>query len=118
VFVTYVTVAIMASILTGIAAVSYLIGHPFPKAQLEMKRLPMSWMPRLGATLAAGSVGLLAGLAVPALGTLASLGLVLYFVGAFIAHARVGSRNLIGWAVFFITMVATFVLNLAHQGSW
>jgi hypothetical protein len=116
VFAAYVTINIIASIFTGIAAVTYLIGHPYPKAQAEMKRLPSSWVPRLGTALAAGSLGLLAGFAVPVLGTLASLGLVLYFIGAFIAHMRVGSRQLAGWAVFFITAVAAQVVNLAYHG--
>ena len=114
----YITVTIIASILTGTAAVTYLIGHPYPKAHTEMKRLPSSWVPRLGVTLAAGSLGLLAGFAVPVLGTLASLGLVLYFIGAFAAHRRVRSRKLAGWAAFFITTVAALVLNLAHHGPW
>jgi hypothetical protein len=118
VFVAYVTINIVAAIFAGIAAVTYFIRHPFPTAQLEMKRLPSSWMLRLGAALATGSVGLLAGFAAPALGTLASLGLVLYFVGALIAHLRVGSRDLVGWAIFFVTMVATLVVNVAYHGLW
>lgn len=117
-FATYVTINIIASVFVGIAAVTYLIGHPYPKAQAEMKRLPTSWLPRLGAALAAGSLGLLAGFAVPALGTLASLGLVLYFIGAFVAHLRVGSRKLVGWAIFFVTAIAALVVNLAYHGLW
>ncbi|WFF02707.1 DoxX family protein [Micromonospora sp. WMMD964] len=114
-FATYVTVTILASVFTGIAAVTYLMGHDYPKAQADMKRVPHSWLPRLGATLAAGSLGLLAGFAVPLLGTLAAAGLVLYFVGALIAHLRVGSRKLVGWAVFFVTSIAALVVNLAHH---
>jgi hypothetical protein len=94
---------------------TYLIGHDYPKAQLDMKRLPRSWMPGLGMVLAAGSSGLLAGFAVPPLGTLAAAGLVLYFIGALIAHVRVGSRKLVGWAVFFVTAVAVLVVNLSHH---
>ncbi|MEU7750899.1 DoxX family protein [Micromonospora sp. NPDC049101] len=114
-FAAYVTVTILASVFTGIAAVTYLIGHAYPKAQADMKRLPHSWLPRLGLTLAAGSLGLLAGFAVPLLGTLAAAGLVLYFVGALIAHLRVGSRHLVGWAVFFFTTVAALTVNLAYH---
>lgn len=114
--VAYVTVTLLASAFTGIAAVTYLIGHDYPKAQAEMKRLPGSWVPMLGTLLAAGSVGLLAGFVVPLLGTLAAAGLVLYFVGALIAHLRVGSRQLIGWAVFFSTSVVAFVVNLGYHG--
>jgi hypothetical protein len=114
-FAAYVTVTILASIFTGIAAVTYLIGHDYPKAQLTMKRLPLSWMPRLGTVLAAGSLGLLAGFGVPLIGTAAAAGLVLYFIGALVAHLRVGSRKLVGWAVFFVTVVATLVVNVTYH---
>ncbi|MET7861976.1 DoxX family protein [Micromonospora taraxaci] len=114
-FATYVTVTILASVFTGIAAVTYLMGHDYPKAQADMKRVPHSWLPRLGAALAAGSLGLLAGFAVPLLGTLAAAGLVLYFVGALVAHLRVGSRKLVGWAVFFATSIAALAVNLAYH---
>ncbi|WP_328650693.1 DoxX family protein [Micromonospora sp. NBC_00330] len=114
-FAAYVTVTILASLFTGIAAVTYLIGHDYPKAQADMKRVPRSWVARLGMALAAGSLGLLAGFVVPLLGTLAAAGLVLYFIGAFIAHLRVGSRQLVGPAVFFVTVVAALVVNLTYH---
>jgi hypothetical protein len=114
-FAAYVTVTILALVFTGTAAVTYLIGHDYPKAQADMKRVPRSWVPALGTVLAAGSLGLLAGFAVPLLGTLAAAGLVLYFVGALVAHLRVGSRKLVGWAVFFVTEVAALVVNLGHH---
>ncbi|MGW3785120.1 DoxX family protein [Micromonospora chokoriensis] len=114
-FATYATVTILASVFTGIAAVTYLTGHDYPKAQADLKRVPHSWLPRLGAALAAGSLGLLAGFAVPLLGALAAAGLVLYFIGALVAHLRVGSRKLVGWAVFFATSVAALAVNLAYH---
>jgi hypothetical protein len=114
-FAAYVTVTILASVVNGIAAVTYLIGHDYPKAQADMKRVPRPWLPMLGMSLAAGSLGLLAGFAVPLLGTLAAAGLVLYFVGALVAHLRVGSRQLGGWAVFFATAVTALTLNLIHH---
>ena len=111
----YVTITVLASVFTGIAAVTYLTGADYPKAQADMKRVPRSWLPVLGLLLAAGSLGMLAGFAVPLLGTLAAGGLVLYFTGALVAHLRVGSRKLVGWAVFFVTVVAAFVVNLSHH---
>jgi hypothetical protein len=114
-FAAYVTVTVLAALFTGIAAVTYLIGHDYPKAQADMKRVPRSWLPWLGTALAAGSLGLLVGFAVPLVGTLAAAGLVLYFVGALIAHLRVGSRNLVGWAVFFVTSVAALAVNLSYH---
>jgi DoxX-like family len=115
VFAAYVTVTIIASVFNGIAGITYLTGHEYPKAQADMKRVPRSWVPVLGVLLAAGSLGLLAGFAVPLLGTLAAGGLVLYFLGAFIAHLRVGSRQLVGWAVFFSIAVAALAVNLGYH---
>jgi hypothetical protein len=115
VFVGYVTVTIVASVVTGIAAVTYLIGHEYPKAQADLKRVPRSWVPALGVLLAAGSLGLVAGFVVPLVGILAAAGLVLYFVGALIAHLRVGSRQLVGWAVFFSITLAALAVNLAYR---
>jgi len=115
VFATYVTITIIASIVNGAAAVTYLIGHEYPKAQARRKRIPLSWVPVLGALLAAGSLGLLVGFAVPVLGTLAAGGLVLYFLGALIAHLRVGSRRLVGWALFFSIAVAVLAVNLSYN---
>ncbi len=114
-FAAYVTVTVLASFFTASAAVFYLIGHDYPKAQADKKRLPRSWVPVLGLLLAAGSAGLLAGFAVPLLGALAAGGLVLYFVGALVAHLRVGSRDLVGWGIFFATSVAALAVNLTYH---
>src|SRR3954454_3564118 len=77
VFAIYVTVTVLAAVFNGTAAVTYLIGHEYPKAQADMKRIPRSWVPVLGLLLAAGSLGLLAGFLVPLVGALAAGGLVL-----------------------------------------
>jgi hypothetical protein len=112
----YVTVIILGAVFNGAAAVTYLIGHEYPKAQVDMKGLSRTWVPVLGMLLAAGTVGLLAGFAVPILGTLAAAGLVLYFIGAIIAHLRVGSRDIVGGIVFLATAVAALTLGLIHHG--
>ncbi|MEV0196328.1 DoxX family protein [Nonomuraea sp. NPDC050691] len=116
-FAAYITVTIFASLLNGSAAVVYLIGHEFPKAQADMKRLPRSWVPVLGMLLAAGSLGLLGSFAVPMLGTLAAAGLVLYFIGAVLAHLRVGSRKLVNWTGFSATAVAALAVSLGDDWS-
>lgn len=116
-FAAYAIVTALTALLTAVAAVTYLIGHEYPKAQLDMKRLPRSWAPALGALLAAGSAGLLAGFAVPIVGTVAAAGLVLYFVGAITAHLRVGSRDLTGGVVFLAGSLAALVVSVArHSG--
>ncbi|MGI5196361.1 DoxX family protein [Streptomyces sp. CA-288835] len=115
-FVAFVTVTILGAIFNGAAAVTYLIGHEYPKTQADMKGIPRKYVPVLGTLLAAGTVGLLAGLAVPLLGTLAASGLVLYFIGAIVAHRRVGSRDIVGGIAFLATAVAALTLGLLHHG--
>ncbi|MEV0908882.1 DoxX family protein [Streptomyces hokutonensis] len=116
-FAAYLTVTLLGVVFNGAAAVTYLIGHEYPKTQADMKGIPRKWVPVLGMLLAAGTVGLLAGLAVPLLGTLAASGLVLYFVGAIIAHLRVGSRNIVGGLVFLATAAAALTLGLLYHGA-
>ena len=116
VFAAYVTVTALGAVFNGAAAVTYLIGHEYPKTQADMKGIHRKWVPVLGMLLAAGTTGLLAGLAVPLLGTLAASGLVLYFIGAIIAHLRVGSRNIVGGIVFLTTAIAALTLGLADHG--
>lgn len=111
----HVTVTLIAALLTGSAAVFYLIGHEYPKAQADIKRIPRRFVPVLGLLLAAGTAGLLLGLVLPAVGTAASVGLVLYFTGALIAHLRVGSRDLTGWAIFFGTVVTNLAVDIAFR---
>lgn len=85
----------------------------------ERLEVPTSWMARLGALLAAGSIGLLVGLALPAIGTAAAIGLVLYFVCAAGAHMRAHdarASSWINWAVFFLLAVAALVVGLAYHG--
>lgn len=117
-FAAYVTVTIIGAVFNGAAAVTYLIGHEYPKTQADMKGIPRKYVPVLGMLLAAGTVGLAAGFAVPLLGTLAAAGLVLYFIGAIIAHLRVGSRNIVGGIVFLATGAAALVLGLLDHGPW
>ncbi|NGO73371.1 DoxX family protein [Streptomyces sp. SB3404] len=98
----------------GAAAVANFTGHDYPKRQADLLGVPHSWMVPLGSLLAAGSAGLLAGLAAPLLGTLAAGGLVLYFLGALGAHLRVGDRHFGPWAAFFSLAAAALAVNLAR----
>lgn len=116
-FAAYITVTLLGAVFNGAAAVTYLIGHEYPKTQADMKGIPRKYVPVLGMLLAAGTAGLLAGLAVPDLGTLAASGLVLYFIGAIFAHLRVGSRNIVGGIVFLATAAAALTLGLLHHGA-
>lgn len=114
----FLVVTLLGVLFNGAAAVTYLIGHEYPKTQADMKGIPRKYVPVLGLLLAAGTVGLLAGLALPLVGTLAACGLVLYFIGAIGAHLRVGSHNIVGGIVFLLTAVAVLVLGLLDHGAW
>ncbi|MFI7615796.1 DoxX family protein [Nonomuraea terrae] len=114
-FAVYVTVTILASAVIGMAALANLVGHDYPKRQADKMRIPRSWTLPFGTLMAAGSLGLLAGFAVPVLGALAAAGLVLYFVVAFGAHVRVRDHRLGMWAVFFSLAVAALAVNLAYH---
>src|SRR5215207_1446240 len=78
-------------------------------------RVPQSWLFSLGALKAAGALGLLIGIGVPLLGVAASVGLVLFFIGALITHF--GARY---WAIappvaFLLLAVGSLVLRLASS---
>jgi hypothetical protein len=118
VFASYLIVTLLAAALSGSAATANLVGADYPKAQADSLGVPRSWIRPLGTLLAAGALGLLAGTAVPWLGTLAAAGLVLYFTGAFGAHLRVRDRHLGPWAMYFCLMVGALVVRLAYHGHW
>lgn len=116
-FATYLAVTLVASTLIGMAAIANLIGHEYPKSQADRLAIPRSWTLPFGVLLATGTVGLLAGFAVPVLGLLAGAGLVLYFLGALGAHLRVRDYHFGPWAMYFSAAVAALAVNLAYHGQ-
>ncbi|HET6216250.1 MAG TPA: DoxX family protein [Acidobacteriaceae bacterium] len=89
------------------------------KLLLSMAKVgvPESWLPVLGALKAAGAIGLLAGLYVPAIGTAAAIGLALFFVSAIITHLRAQDYSFGAAAVFLLLAAAALVLGLYARGS-
>jgi hypothetical protein len=103
--VIYLVTTILAALANGYAACLNFAGADSVKVVADRVHVSRRWMVPLGTVLAAGAVGLLAGFALPALGTAAAIGLALYFVCAVAAHLRVGDRGL-GGAVFFLLLAA------------
>lgn len=111
---------------TGAGAVAYAYAavlnftHNQSVAEVAARlRVPVSWMVRLGVLLAAGSIGLVAGFAVPVFGTAAACGLILYFLCAAGAHIRARDTRLlnwVNWSAFFSLAVAALVVGLAYRG--
>jgi hypothetical protein len=116
--VTYLVTTILAALANGYAAALNFVDAESVKVAADRVQVSRAWMVPLGALLASGAVGLLAGFAVPALGTAAAIGLVLYFICALTAHLRVRDRH-IGEAVFFLLVAAAaLTTNLAYHNHW
>ncbi|MEU1307528.1 DoxX family protein [Streptomyces cinnamoneus] len=84
----YVVVTVLAAAMAGFSAASVFLRAQWVVQPMADYGIPQSWLPFLGTAKAAGAVGLLAGLFVPAIGLLAGIGLVLYFAGAVVAVLR------------------------------
>jgi uncharacterized membrane protein YphA (DoxX/SURF4 family) len=66
----------------------------------EVVGVPLKFFPFLAACEFAGAPGLLIGILWAPLGLAASVGLVVYFIGAMVGHARVGDFKGLGPAAF------------------
>jgi SNF family Na+-dependent transporter len=113
--VAYLVATVLAALANGYAASLNFAGAESVKVVADRVRVSRAWMVPFGTLLAAGAAGLLAGIVVPALGTAAAIGLVLYFICAVTAHLRVGDRQ-IGGAVFFLLLAAAaLTTDVAHR---
>lgn len=117
----YAAITVVAAIAYAYAAVLSFTHDKSVAETADRLSVPMSWQFWLGLPLAAGSLGLVAGFAVPALGTAAACGLVLYFVAAAGAHIRARDTVLlawVNWAAFFSMSVAALAVGLAYHDPW
>jgi hypothetical protein len=114
--VTFVLVTVLTILANAGVAVADFVRAPSVLANSAEVGVPESWIPVLGALKAAGAIGLAVGLlGVPVLGLLAAIGLVLFFVGAVIAHLRARVlHNIAAPLVFLGLAVATVLLWLAN----
>ncbi|MFF5502864.1 DoxX family protein [Streptomyces roseolus] len=112
-FVGYVVLAaLLALAMTG-SAVATFTRNPAVVGSMEKVGVPDGWLPWLGTAKIAGALGLLAGLVVPALGVAAAVGLVLYFIGAVIAHLRVKDYAVAPAVVLTLLPALALVLRVA-----
>jgi hypothetical protein len=87
-FIAYTVVGVLLALGALGSATAQLTGHKVVIANLVHLGLPLSIIPFLASCLIAGGLGLLVGIWYHPLGVAAAVGLVLYFVGALIAHLR------------------------------
>ncbi|TDD08452.1 DoxX family protein [Nonomuraea deserti] len=88
-FIAYALVTVLTIAVNAWAATADFMKAGFVLANSAGLGISQSWLPLLGALKAAGAAGLLLGLlGVPFAGIAAAAGLVLFFVGAVVAHVR------------------------------
>ncbi|MEU7539248.1 DoxX family protein [Streptomyces narbonensis] len=115
-FPVYVVLTVLTAAVLAYGAYLDFVRHPSIAAIADRVSVPRTWMVPLGTCLAAGSTGLLVGIAVPWIGAAAGVGLVLYFLGALGAHLRVGDLRIGGALVMLTLSVAVLVLGVAVHG--
>lgn len=107
-------VAVLAAAMSGFSGYSLLRRAPWVVEAMEQYKVPAAWWTPLGAAKAAGALGLLAGLFVPALGIAAGVGLVLYYTGAVITVLRARAYAHVPFPVIYMApVVAAFALGFA-----
>lgn len=112
--IAHVVVTVLAAAMSGFSAGVVLCHADWIEQALTDYRVPRAWWPWLGAAKAAGALGLLAGLFVPALGIAAGIGLVLYYTGAALTVARARWYSHIPFPLVYAAPVAAaMVLGLA-----
>ncbi len=90
-FLAYIILAIVRTAQIGYSSLIKFRRAPrVMKTIVEGAGVPVEWLPWLAACEMAGAAGILLGIAWRPLGIIAASGLVLYFVGAIIAHRRAG----------------------------
>lgn len=113
--ITYGVVTVVAIIANALVAAADFVRAGFVLGNSASVGVPVSWLTPLGLLKAAGAAGLLLGLlGVPAIGTAAAAGLVLFFVGAVVTHLRAGdhSASLLFPASFLVLAAASLAFGL------
>jgi hypothetical protein len=109
----YLVVTVITVVVTAGIAVADYIPAGFVLANSAEVGVPRSWLPMLGTLKLAGAVGLVAGLAVPAIGIAAAVGLVLFFIGAIVTHIRAGVLYNIAFPGAYLVLATASLLLLA-----
>ncbi|WP_457029424.1 DoxX family protein [Kitasatospora sp. P5_F3] len=110
----YVLVTVLAAAMTGFSAYSLLSRADFVVQSMVQYQVPRSWWTPLGLAKAAGALGLLVGLFIPFIGIAATIGLVLYYLGAAITCIRAGSYAHAAFPLVYLApAVVAYGLGLA-----
>ena len=89
-FYAYIILAVVRTVIIIGSSIGKLQRAPrVMRLIVEAAQVPVQWLPWLALCELAGAAGLLIGIVWAPLGIVAASGLVLYFIGAIAAHARV-----------------------------
>jgi hypothetical protein len=109
-------VTVITAVVTAAVAIPDFIPAGFVLANSAKVHVPRSWLPMLGALKLAGAAGLLVGLVgPPAIGIAAATGLVLFFIGAVIAHLRARVLYNIAFPGAYLGLSAVSLVLLAGK---
>ncbi|TQF68650.1 DoxX family protein [Rhodococcus spelaei] len=111
-FIAYAVVAVILALAVSGSAYADITRNQKLVEGLTGLGVPEAWIPRLGVVKLAGALGLLVGLAIPAIGIAAAIGLILYFVSAVAAHLRAGDHAIAPPAMLGLIAVAALVLRI------
>jgi hypothetical protein len=103
----HAALAVLTAVMAAVSAVMKVRRNPHVVATIhQVVGVPLKWLDLLALCELAGSAGLIAGLAWRPVGIAAAAGLTVYFVGAAVAHLRVGDVKGIGPAAFMLSLSA------------
>ncbi|MEV0647536.1 DoxX family protein [Phytomonospora sp. NPDC050363] len=103
----YLIITILTAALNALIAIADLAGVRYVRDNAQGAGVPQSWIPMLGVLKLAGAVGLVIGmLGVEWIGIAAAVGLVLFFIGAVVAHIRASAYSNIAVPVAFLALAA------------
>ena len=101
-----VVLVVVTAVWVGFSGVSLARRAGFVTQPLVEYGVPRSWWGPLAIAKLAGAIGLLVGLAVPALGVAAAVGLILYFLGAVVTVLRARSYKTVVFPLLYLAPVA------------
>ncbi|MFJ1707442.1 DoxX family protein [Kitasatospora sp. NPDC088346] len=115
----HLTAIVLSIVLALLMLMSGLLKHR-PTARIlalaDTVHLSTGQLKALGTLQIAATAGLLAGLWFTPFAIAAATGLVLYFIGAVVAHVRVGDREMQGAIAFLALSAATLALLAVTAG--
>ncbi|MFI9202544.1 DoxX family protein [Streptomyces sp. NPDC053048] len=115
-FTAYVVVTVLAAAASAYSASNHYVRPAWMLDNMTGYGVPHTWLPALGAAKAAGVLGLLVGIAVPAIAVAASAGLILYYAGAVAVILRARRyAHLPAPMPFLLLVVGSLALRLASR---